>query len=148
MINQSLTSLWRNFDPLFFTTWLGCIEVRGQHSSHKHFSIQVWTLTGPLQHLDCFLFQPFCCRFAGVLEIIVLLHDPIPPSFSCWTNGLTFDFVEYRGNHCQLNDCKVLRSCGCKTSQYYAKRDCMSSLRICLNVLKRRCDEIQQTSGN
>jgi len=44
----------------------------------KHFNwVDVWTLTGPLQHLDSFLFQPFYCRFAGVLRIIVLLHDPI-----------------------------------------------------------------------
>jgi len=44
-----------------------------------------------MQHLASFLFQPFCCRFAGVLGIIVLLHDPFCPSFSCQTDGFTFD---------------------------------------------------------
>jgi len=40
--------------------------------------VEVWTLTGPLQHLDSFLFQPFCCRFAGVLD-----HCPVAgPNFS------------------------------------------------------------------
>lgn len=29
------------------------------------------------QHLDYFIFQPFCCRFAGVLGIIVLLCIPV-----------------------------------------------------------------------
>jgi len=44
----------------------------------QHFSqVEVWTLTGPLQHLDFFfLFQTFRCRFAH---------------FSCQTDGLTFD---------------------------------------------------------
>lgn len=35
------------------------------------------TLNGPLQHVDSFLFQTFCCRFAAVLRITVPLHDPV-----------------------------------------------------------------------
>jgi len=61
------------------------IEVCGHlfmHTSLKeppqHFSqVEVWTLIGKVQYLDSCLFQPFCYRFAGVLGIIVLLHDPI-----------------------------------------------------------------------
>lgn len=39
-------------------------------SPPKHF----WTLIGLLQHLDSCLFQPFCCIFASVLEIIAQMH--------------------------------------------------------------------------
>ena len=49
------------------------------------------TLTGPLQHLDSFLFQTFCCRSAAVFGIIVLLMSQFQPSFSCRTDGLTSD---------------------------------------------------------
>lgn len=31
----------------------------------------------PLQHAESFLFQPFGCRFAALLRIIALLHDPV-----------------------------------------------------------------------
>jgi len=49
------------------------IEVCGHlfmHSSLNIPLVEVWTLTGPVQDFDSFL-------FAGVLGIIVLLHDPI-----------------------------------------------------------------------
>ena len=45
------------------------LKVPPQHLSQ----VEVWTLTGPLQHLYSFLFQTFCCRFAAVFGIIVLL---------------------------------------------------------------------------
>ena len=66
------------------------------HSSLKvppqHFiQVEVWTLTGPLQHLDSFLFHTFCCRSAAVFGIIVLLMSQFQPSFSCQTDGLTSD---------------------------------------------------------
>ena len=66
------------------------------HSSLKvppqHFSqVEVWTLTGPLQHLDSLLFHTFCCRSAAVFGIIVLLMSQFQPSFSCGTDGLTSD---------------------------------------------------------
>ena len=42
--------------------------------------------------LILFCFQP-SCRFGGVLEIIVLLEEPLfPPSFSCQKDYLTFNF--------------------------------------------------------
>lgn len=40
--------------------------------------IEVWTVTGPMQHLDYFLFQSCCCSFAAVILIFVLLHDHGP----------------------------------------------------------------------
>lgn len=44
----------------------------------QHFNrVEFWTFSGSLQHLDSFIFHPFCCRVADVLGIIVLLHDPI-----------------------------------------------------------------------
>ena len=63
------------------------LMIPSQHSNQ----VEVWTLTGPLQHLESFLFQTFCCRFAAVFGIIVLLMSQYQPSFSCRTDGLTFD---------------------------------------------------------
>ena len=50
--------------------------------------VVVSTFTKALQHLHSFLFQPCSYRSAGVLQIIDLLRDP---SFSRWTDDLTFD---------------------------------------------------------
>jgi len=93
--------------------------------------VEVWALTGPLQPLYSFLFQPFCCRF-------VLFYDPIY-AFSCQTDltidrdsfdrelncrpGLTFDcrsrytlvYKVYKA-HARSYFCKVPRSCSYKTS--------------------------------
>lgn len=44
----------------------------------QHFKqTEVWTSTGPLQHIESFLFQPCCCIFAAVIGIIDLLHEVI-----------------------------------------------------------------------
>ena len=88
----------------------------------QHFNqVEVWTLTGPFQNLDSFLFHTFCCWFAAVSWIIVLLMIQFQPSFSCQTDGLRFDsrILLYTGVNCQLNDCKVSRSCGCKTCPHH-----------------------------
>lgn len=62
-----------------------------------------------LQHLHSFLFQP--------LRIWSLSRrmTKFLPSFSRWTDGLTFDSVVYRG--VQINDYKARRPCSCKTAQ-------------------------------
>lgn len=39
--------------------------------------VDVRTFTGPSQHPDSFLFQTFSCRFAAMVGIIVMLHDPL-----------------------------------------------------------------------
>lgn len=39
--------------------------------------VEVWTLTGPLQQLDLFLFQSLCGRFSAVLGIIAPFYDPV-----------------------------------------------------------------------
>lgn len=54
------------------------------HSSLKvppHFNyFKIWALTGHLQHLDYFLFQSFCCKFAALLQWpqwpMTCCHDP------------------------------------------------------------------------
>ena len=69
----------------FLTTLLQFIEVCGYFSVHsslkvppQNFSqVEVWILTGPLQHLNSFLFPTFCWRFAAVFGIIV-----VQPNFS------------------------------------------------------------------
>ena len=58
---------------------------------HYVSQVEVWPLTGSLQHPDSFLLQTFCCRSAAVFGIIVLLMTQLQPSFSCHTDGLTFD---------------------------------------------------------
>lgn len=50
-----------------------CLKVPPQHLV----VVEVWTLTGSLQNIDYFSFQPFCCKFAAVFGITDLLHDPI-----------------------------------------------------------------------
>lgn len=49
--------------------------------------VEVWALTEPLQQHDSFLIHRFCCKFAAVLQTIVLSL-----SFIWCTDGLTFDF--------------------------------------------------------
>lgn len=60
----------RNLGLISFTTFLQCIWVKRHSFMHGSLQIQpqhlnqieVWTLTGPLQHLHYFLFQPFYCQ--------------------------------------------------------------------------------------
>jgi len=42
---------------------------------HPFNQVEVWTLTGSLQHRDSFLFLPFCCNLLPCLES--LSHDPV-----------------------------------------------------------------------
>lgn len=42
-----------------------------------HCSSEVWTGTGPLQHLDSIHFQQWCCRFTDMFCVSVLLHKPV-----------------------------------------------------------------------
>ena len=80
--------------------------------------VEVWTSTGPLQHLDSFLFQAFCCRLAAVFGFFLSCWWP---SFSQllsnrWRHIWLLNTFIYRGVQSWLNDCNVSRSCGCKTS--------------------------------
>lgn len=89
----------------------------------QHFSQgEIWTLTGPLQHLDSFVFQPFCCRFVAVASIIVLLHDTIWMKLylsDSWPHIWLNNTFVYRGVHGRPSDCKVPKSCGCKTNPHH-----------------------------
>lgn len=78
--------------------------------SPLHFDqAEVRIMTGPEQHPDSFLFQPFCF-FAAVSGIIVLfIMTQFGPIFSCHTDV-------FRGIHGQLHDCKVFRSCCCNAN--------------------------------
>jgi len=61
----------------------------------QHFSlVEPWILTGPVQHLDYFLFQPFCWRFANVLCIIVLLQNSFGQALAVWqmASHLTLEY--------------------------------------------------------
>lgn len=68
----------RYFGSCFFTALLHLFEVCSYPFMHspleflqQHLSqVEVCSLTGPLQHLYSFLFQPFCCWFAEVVGII------------------------------------------------------------------------------
>ncbi|MEQ2314374.1 hypothetical protein AMECASPLE_011418 [Ameca splendens] len=60
--------------------------------------VEVWTLTGPLQNFDSYLFELVCCRSAAVFGIIVLL------------------MTIFRVVHGPLTDCFVSGSCCCRTS--------------------------------
>jgi len=95
----SLKSFWGNFGPLLFTTFHHFFEICGpllMHSSLKvmppHFHQgEAWTLTGSARHLDSVIFQLFCCRFAGVQRSFFCCMAQFQQSFSCRTDGLTFD---------------------------------------------------------
>lgn len=64
------TSLQRCFSWLRFVGFF--FKRRSLKFPPKHFN-QVQ----PLQHAESFLFQPFGCRFAALLRIIALSHDPV-----------------------------------------------------------------------
>lgn len=61
------------FDPLLLTALLQLFKVCRYLFLHRHFNqFEVWTLSGPLQHLDSW----FCCRFTAVLGLIVAVAWP------------------------------------------------------------------------
>lgn len=87
-IYQSLTWFRRNFDALFLQHCLSLLRfadidfctdlLRSRYSS---ISSEIWALTGPLQCLDCFLFQTFCCWFSVVFGVHLMILDTI---FIAW----------------------------------------------------------------
>lgn len=96
-----------------------------------HSRVEVWSLTGPLQHLSSFLFQPFCHRLAGVFGITVPWYQRILASrqmASCST-------LEYlcRGVHGILSDCRVHRTFGYKTSLNHCPST--TALTVCMLYL-------------
>lgn len=84
--------LQRNFGILLFTALVQFIDVcwhSFMHSSSKilpqRFShVDVWTLSGPLQHHGNFVFQSFCESFAAVDWDHCSFRLP---NFSCQHNG-------------------------------------------------------------
>ena len=69
----------------------------------QHFSqVEVWTLTGALQHLDSFLCHTFCCRSAG-----------FSPALAVGQMASHLN-LEYFG--IQRSSWWTQRSCGCRTS--------------------------------
>lgn len=60
---------------LLYNITPGNIEVYVQLLPQHFSQDEVWTMTGLLKHFDFFL--SLFCRFAAVLDIMVLLHDPI-----------------------------------------------------------------------
>ena len=85
--------------------------------SHHSILIRL-TLIGPLQHLDPFFaLQIFCSDWN---------HSSVSwPSFSKlslsdrWPQIWLWNTLVYRGVNGQLNNCKVPRSCGCRTSPFH-----------------------------
>lgn len=91
------------FCPLFFTEFLQFIEIYWHSYMHsflkvppEHFN-QVEVCALARHGSDSFLFQSFCCRFVTVLEINVLLNDPISIKVCLLLPGQNFCF--HRGAH-------------------------------------------------
>ena len=101
------------FSPLFCTALPQSISV--YRHSYNHISlkvrthylnwVEVWTLT-KVQRLDNVL---LC------LGLMYCYMSQFQPNFSCQADELRSILV-YRRFHGQLEDCKVLRSGGCRTS--------------------------------
>ena len=66
----NVASVYSGLQNLFMLSYL---KVPSQHF-HQ---VEVWTLTGPSQHLVSFPFQTLRYRCAAVLLITFLLQDPI-----------------------------------------------------------------------
>lgn len=89
--SHTITSLWRNFGPLFFTVLHQFIEVCRDlfmSSSVKVLhqclnQVEVWTSDCWGTLILCF-FQSFSWRFAALLGIIVLLCDPVWSKLYLW----------------------------------------------------------------
>ena len=59
--------------------------------SQQHFNwIKVQTLAGAIQSTNPLSLKPFLCSFAGMLWVIVLLHNPFCTSFNSLTNARRF----------------------------------------------------------
>lgn len=72
----------------------------------QHFNqFDAWTLKRSFPNIVPFLFQPFC-RFASVLGVIVLLHDPI---LANWWPHIWLWSTWYRGVHSGKNYCAMPR---------------------------------------
>lgn len=67
----------------------------------------------PLRRLD-FLFQLFCCRLTGALEIIVLLHDQLCPNSSgqtylCFSKTMYATTYMYSAQHLLQKQSRLLK---------------------------------------
>lgn len=67
----------------------------------------------PLRRLD-FLFQLFCCRLTGALEIIVLLHDQLCPNSSgqtylCFSKTIYTTTYMYSAQHLLQKQSRLLK---------------------------------------
>lgn len=85
MTLTSVKSLWKNFGPLFFTVLLYSIEVCGiclcaaVSRSYHSVSVEVSSLTGPLQHLAGFSHS--------LIDLPVLAHGVTFDSRILWCAG-------------------------------------------------------------
>ncbi len=82
--NESFTSLWRNVGPLFFEECFNSAALKGfrawKDCLRSCHSISIGFKSGfsfgHSKTLILFFLRPFRCGLAGVLGIIVLLHNP------------------------------------------------------------------------
>lgn len=69
------------FVSSLFATFLLYVEVCRHRSPKVPPQVKVWTLTRLKQHLDSYIFQTFCRRFACVFEMVVMLTPQISQMF-------------------------------------------------------------------
>ena len=80
-----------NNDMTSYTLILSIWQKLNQKPPHHLIRLRFKLLTASLQHLDSFLFQTFCCRFAAVFGMISCCLTRFQTIFSCHTNALTSD---------------------------------------------------------